>query len=409
MPNQITWTSQKRKISELNPAPYNPRQLTETQAKDLGKSLERFNLADPIVINANNRIIGGHQRINILKTKGALEVDVRVPSRQLTEHEEKELNLRLNKNLGEWDYDLLADFDEDLLKDVGFESKELDKIFQLDTAEADDVPDARPTTDIKAGDIFTLGRHRVMCGDSTKREDVERLMDGKKADMVVTSPPYFNQRPEYAIFKTYDAYNNFLKEVVLNIKSIANNSFILCWNTGDNQPDCLPMIADQTCLIHSHGFDYIETIIWKKAGAVYSIPRSAHIRTNQHYYPAICWEPIIIFRIGKHPQFEASDCDFVSSFGTNHWEMNQVIGSQQEKIGHPAIFPLEIPIRCLSAYSKKEAVCFEPFCGSGSTLIACEQTNRICYGMEIDPIYCQVIVDRWEKLTGKKAEKWAQK
>jgi ParB family chromosome partitioning protein len=92
----ISWKSEKRKISELNPAPYNPRELTEIQAKDLSTSLERFNLADPIIINTNNRIIGGHQRINILKQAGDIEVDVRVPSRELTEHEEKELNIRLN-------------------------------------------------------------------------------------------------------------------------------------------------------------------------------------------------------------------------------------------------------------------------------------------------------------------------
>jgi len=138
----ITWKTEKRKISELKPAPYNPRELTEQQAKDLSTSLERFNLADPIVINLNNRIIGGHQRINILKQSGNLSVDVRVPSRKLTDHEEKELNLRLNKNLGQWDYDMLANFDEDMLKDIGFDSKELDKIFQLETkTEDDDVPE----------------------------------------------------------------------------------------------------------------------------------------------------------------------------------------------------------------------------------------------------------------------------
>ena len=125
---KIQWHNEKRTISELNPAKYNPRRLTDKQVKDLDTSLQRFNLADPIVINKNNTIIGGHQRINILKTKGINEVDVRVPDKELTEEQEKELNLRLNKNLGEWDYDLLADFDEDLLKDVGFESEELDKI-----------------------------------------------------------------------------------------------------------------------------------------------------------------------------------------------------------------------------------------------------------------------------------------
>src|SRR3990167_8582949 len=160
---QLVWTSEKRSLSDLIPAEYNPRQMTEKQAKDLQTSLERFSLADPIVINSNNRIIGGHMRYQILKGKGIDSVDVRIPSRELNEQEEKELNIRLNRNLGEWDFDKLANFDEDFLKDIGFESEELDKIFQLDmNPEADDVPDTRPTTDIKLGDLFSLGNHRVM-------------------------------------------------------------------------------------------------------------------------------------------------------------------------------------------------------------------------------------------------------
>jgi len=195
--DRITWTNEKRKISELTHAEYNPRQLTEKQAKDLDASLERFNLADPIIINADNKIIGGHQRINILKRRGAVEVDVRVPSRQLTEHEEKELNLRLNKNLGEWDFDLLADFDQEMLLDVGFDSAELDKMFQLEPdAKDDEVPEPPEAPISKTGDIWILGRHRVMCGDSTKIDDVEKLMDGKKADMVFTDPPYGNGSSE---------------------------------------------------------------------------------------------------------------------------------------------------------------------------------------------------------------------
>src|SRR3990167_3063082 len=158
MQASIIWHSQKRKISELKPAPYNPRELTEKQAQDLATSLELFNLAEPIVINQNNTIVGGHQRINILKAKygdNGTEVDVRVPNRLLTKDEEVELNLRLNKNLGQWNFDALANFDEELLKDVGFESQELDKIFQLDLPNEDDVPEVRKTN-IKLGDMLVF-------------------------------------------------------------------------------------------------------------------------------------------------------------------------------------------------------------------------------------------------------------
>lgn len=128
---KIIWHSETRKITDLNPAPYNPRQLTKKQAEDLGKSLDKFSLAEPLVINLNNTLVGGHQRLALLKLKGILEVDVRVPDRELSSAEEQELNLRLNKNVGEWDFDALANLSEDLLKEVGFEQEELD--FHMET------------------------------------------------------------------------------------------------------------------------------------------------------------------------------------------------------------------------------------------------------------------------------------
>ena len=186
----INWKAEKRKLSELTPAEYNPRQSNDKEWRDLEESLSKFNLASPIIINKNNKVIGGHFRLRILRERNVSDVDVRVPDRLLDPEEEKELNLRLNKNLGAWDFDKLANFEEDFLKGVGFESEELDKIFQLDTdKDADAVPEVRETI-IKRGDIFVLGQHRLMCGDATSREDVERLMDGQKADMVFTDPPY---------------------------------------------------------------------------------------------------------------------------------------------------------------------------------------------------------------------------
>jgi len=125
MPNEITWKTERRKISELKPAEYNPRKATEKECQDLSESLEKFSVADPIVINRNNNVIGGHFRIKILKDKGIKEVDVRVPNKLLTTEEEQELNLRLNKNLGSWDYEMLANFNKELLEVVGFSNEEI--------------------------------------------------------------------------------------------------------------------------------------------------------------------------------------------------------------------------------------------------------------------------------------------
>src|SRR3990167_9961204 len=155
--NTLSWKNEKRNINQIIPAKYNPRQWPEKETKNLETSLHRFNLADPLIINSDNTIIGGHFRFNILKQKGLKEIDVRVPSRKLTEKEEKELNLRLNRNLGLWDNKILAAFDEDMLTDIGFDSKELDRIFGLDAdPKDDDVPNPSKKTDIKLGDMFQL-------------------------------------------------------------------------------------------------------------------------------------------------------------------------------------------------------------------------------------------------------------
>ena len=193
----ITWTTEKRKIADLVPAEYNPRFATEKECQDLSTSLERFSLADPLVINRNNRVIGGHFRLNILKKRGIQEVDVRIPDRELNEIEERELNLRLNRNLGQFDLDALANFDEELLKVVGFSSEELDKIFELDLNEPEQFDLQKElerlkiaTIEAQKGDIWQLGDHRLMCGDSTNLEDLLRLCSDEKMDFCFTDPPY---------------------------------------------------------------------------------------------------------------------------------------------------------------------------------------------------------------------------
>lgn len=169
MENLIIWKSGTRKISDLKPAAYNPRKMTKKQEKDLAHSIDKFNLADPIVINADNTIIGGHQRIKILSGRGAEDVDVRIPSRQLNAIEEKELNLRLNKNLGQWDLSGLANFDKVMLVDVGFDA---DKIFgNTDNKELKTVSfQASQKTKIK------LGQHKLIVGKETTPGDVQHII-----------------------------------------------------------------------------------------------------------------------------------------------------------------------------------------------------------------------------------------
>jgi DNA modification methylase len=387
------------KIDKLKPSEYNPRKASKKQVEDVKKSIERFGLVDPIIVNsAENRkdiVIGGHLRLEVAKDMGIKEVPVvyvNIPDIE----KEKELNIRLNKNIGDFDYDLLANFDEDLLKDVGFESEELDKIFDLDleaNPKDDEVPDVQKETNIKYGDIFQLGNHRIMCGDATKKEDLEKLMNGKKADMVFTAPPYnvdYSTKNEYLYkigigkgnrkkpitndnIKDFDLFcNNFLS----NLKDFLNeyNSVYLTY-TG---VDLITLLN----AIKNNDYYFSQILIWLKNRVVFG-------RLNyllRHELIIYCW-------YGKHK--------FYGNKQQSVWEVDKPVKSDL----HPTMKPIELIEKAILNSSQREEIVLDLFLGSGSTLIACEKTNRICYGMELEPLYVQVIIDRWEKLTGNKAVK----
>jgi len=382
--DNITWLTEKRKISELIPAPYNPRELTETQAKDLSTSLERFNLADPIIINKDNTIIGGHQRINILKSKvgnNGFEVDVRVPSRSLTKDEERELNLRLNKNLGQWDFDALANFDEALLKDIGFDSKELDKIFQLDAKpEDDDVPDARPTTDIKLGDMFKLGEHILLCGDCTVEANVARLMGGLKADMVFTDMPYGIDKDgiENDNLKA-DEFDEFNDKYISALPVKENVGFICYHSTRTFNPTINSALRN--------GWKFEKMMFFYRPDKFPVHTWNGWMMTSQ---------AILLFTKGKVAYRKISPA---------HQDVYTITSADliEGKVKHPTIKPIGNICDLLKHFEAD--VIFDGFGGSGSTLIACEKLNRKCRMMEIDSVYCQVIIDRWEKFTNGKSVK----
>ena len=200
MSKKLEWHTEKRKIGELLPYEFNPRRLTEKQYKDLKKSLEKFNLVEIPAIDIDGTILAGHQRIKILAELYGTdyEIDVRIPNRKLTEKEIQEYNIRSNKNTGEWDFEALANFfDVDDLLNWGFTEEELQ--IDLNIIENEEGKEEKENiinfeeeekVIIKRGDLIELGQHRILCGDSTNKSDVDRLMNGEKADMVFTDPPY---------------------------------------------------------------------------------------------------------------------------------------------------------------------------------------------------------------------------
>ena len=380
------------KSSDIIFAEYNPRQLTKDQYNNLKDSLKRFGLVDPLIINKNkkrkNILVGGHQRLKIAREIGmdnipCVEVD-------LSLNEEKELNIRLNKNVGEWDYDSLANyFDVDDLVDWGFSDDELQ--FYEDEPEQgliedDEIPEVEEAI-TKQGDLWILGEHRLLCGDATKKEDVDMLMDGEKADMVFTDPPYNVDYEGYTEEKltiksdamSEDEYIKFLSDTFMNYKNTVKGggSLYVCHASS------WQMETEQA--LKDHKIEVRNQIIWGKNTFAWGFGRYKF----QH-------EPIFYCHIkGK------SDNWYGNKSQSTLWLENKPVANKL----HPTMKPVEIVLRATDNSSKDGDLIIDFFLGSGTTLIACEKTNRKCYGMELDPHYCDVIVKRWEEFTGKKAER----
>ena len=369
------------KINKLKPAEYNPRQITTKQYNDLKESIRQFDLVDPIIVNKDMTVIGGHQRLKVCKDLNYKDVDCVILD--LSKEEERELNIRLNKSGGEWDMDMLAnEFEIEELKDWGFKEIELglniDKIVEGNT-EDDHIPEVKESR-VKLGDVWKLGKHRLMCGDSTKESDVEKLMNGQKADMVFTDPPYgMNLETD-----------NSKKMVVKGIKTSQNHKKVL----GDNEDFTTKLITtifknfDYCKEIFVFGIDYFAELI-KEKGSWFVWDKYPTDKNNERFGSAF----ELIYSKQKHKR----KIYRIMSLNVGH--------HKREKITHPTQKPSDLICEILKEYSKKYNIIIDLYLGSGSTLIACEKTNRICYGMELDTKYCDVIIERWEQFTGQKANK----
>lgn len=400
---KLHWTTEKRKIKDLLPADYNPRQMTEAQAKELRKSLEKFDLVEIPAVNTDGIILAGHQRLHILGLmgRGDEEIDVRIPNRPLTELEAQEYNLRSNKNTGEWDMDKLFAMPEGLLEEVGFSNKEIQSLIDghTDTKEDDYDVDKGLETPVRVekGQIWQLGSHRLMCGDSTDKQDVERLMDGKRAGMFLSDPPYnvalgMNETPEEAKKRNRRTDGLVVQNDEMNDEDF--NGFLFNVFT----------VADS--VLDEGGVFYI----WHADSEGYNF-RSACKQVGWKVRQCLIWNKSSLIMGRQDYQWKHEPCLYGWKDGAAHlWNSDRtqttVIDFQKPSNSklHPTMKPIELMVYQIKNSSNIDQIILDLFGGSGSTLIACEQTDRVCYMMEIDPKYCTVILDRWEKLTGKKAE-----
>ena len=382
-------------VSKINPAEYNPRSITKDEFSGLKTSLKTFGQQENLIVNKDMTLISGHQRLEAMKALGWDEAVCNVVD--LDKHEEKKLNVLMNSQAisGKWDDLKLAEILEELKLDDNYEALRLNELEPLDLSptevEEDEAPEVSQEPPVsKLGEIYQLGRHRVMCGDST--EDIEKLLNGTRANMAFTDPPYnvdygSNQSPIWGKSRT-----------ILNDKMsdedwlifIDKFNKVLVDNTDGGiyiAMSCkeLDRVKQSFENVGGHWSSYI---IWVKQQLV---PGRKDYQSK--------YEPILYgWREGlKDRYFKDSRKE------TDVWEHDRPSRSEE----HPTMKPLSLVIQAINDSSKLQDVVLDTFLGSGSTLIACEQTDRTCYGMELDPKYVDVIRKRYAKFIGKE-EEWQE-
>ena len=380
---------EKINIAQLSPAKYNPRKDLkpgDAEYEKLKRSVEEFGCVEPIIWNkTTGRVIGGHQRLKVLVDLGLKEVDCVVV--EINEEREKALNIALNKINGEWDTDKLAmlisdlqgsDFDVSL---TGFDEDELADLFEkseereVKEDEFDLTAELEKASFVEHGDIWIVGRHRLMCGDATSREDVSMLMDGKRANLVVTDPPYNCSYEGGTGMKIInDSWDNskkfyqFLLDAFKNAyDNLSDGSAFYCFHSDAEKVNFFNATVDA-------GFHYSTTCIWVKNALV--IGRMDYQMRH---------EPIVYaFKNTAKHKF------YGDRKQTTVWEFDKPAKSQL----HPTTKPLSLVAYPIKMSSQENGIVLDLFGGSGSTLIACEQMNRVCHTMELDEKYASVILRR---------------
>lgn len=413
---KLTWSVTARKVIDLTKNGYNPRKLSESERRDLENSIKEFGAVVPIVLNIGSRtniIIGGEQRLKIYADLGIAEVECMIPSRELTLEEEKELNLRLNKNTGSWSEELLKEFDMDMLLDVGFGDEELQNLFDdVDMAEDDFELDKAiketPIAKVKSGEIYELGKHRLLVGDSTDEDQVKKLMQDDLADIVWMDPPYNiswdyggKYNGSYKDNKSEEEYSEFISKSMETAKKFAKpDSHFFYWSDPNS-------IGLTQSLYDKHGIKKRRVCLW--------------IKSNQNCTPKIAWnrlyEPCTYGTVNEpylNPNFRNANEILNQEVTTG----NQVLDELQDMIDlwlvkrdntqsylHPTQKPVTLNEKPFKRCSAPGHIIFSGFAGSGSDLIACEQLNRVWRGVEKDLVFATIIIDRWEKFTNLKAKK----
>jgi DNA modification methylase len=405
--------TEKVKISEVKPNDSNPRIIKDDKFKKLVRSIKEFPQMleiRPIVVDENNIVLGGNMRLKACKEAGLKYVYI-IKASELTKEQKQEFIIKDNVGFGEWDWDILAnEWDVEKVEDWGLDLPvDLAVANELEAEEDDyEIPN-EINTDIVLGDLFEIGEHRLLCGDSTCSDTVSKLMNGEKAELLFTSPPYSDMR-EYNGEKDLSVDNlaefiptwmPFVEYQVVNLGiQRKDNDIVQYWDSYIEKA-------------RSCGYKLMAWNVWHKS--------SVSVGQQSAFVP-IYHEWIFVFGTkfkdinrtwereqkatskNKRKVRQADGSMKESTIGNQEAkkEMESVFSSNVElgeiRSQHPATFPIELPSEYIKAITNEKDIIAESFTGSGSTMVASHQLKRKCYGMELDPKYCQVIVDRMKKL-----------
>jgi len=412
----LVWLTVIRKVNDLIPYSKNPRKISKEQMENLKKSLKKFGLAEIPCIDTDNKIIAGHQRIKALQLLGQGEemIDVRIPNRKLTQEEYDQYLITSNAVTGEWDFELLKDFDLDLLTDIGFDANLLTNIWDDDVSLKDENFDVEKelskikTPKTKPGDIIELGSHKLICGDSTNPETLKILFGKEKASMIYSDSVYNinldynkglggkqNYGGEVIDKRTDEEYKEFLRQSLVAALTVTKpDCHVFYWNTEQQ-------IWIVQTLYRELGISNKRVCLWVKNG---------HNPTPQVAFNK-CYEPCIYGTIGS-PYLSKKEQGLTEIFNKdittgndsldeiNIWTAKRV---SSKEYSHATTKPVELHEKAIRRCTKPGDIILDSFGGSGSTLIAGEQLKRKVYLIELEPVFCDLIIKRYEKLTGKKA------
>jgi DNA modification methylase len=383
------------KIKDIKNNPNNPRIIKDDKFKKLVASIREFPKMleiRPIVVNDDMIVLGGNMRLKAIKELGLTDAPV-IKISDLTDEQQRQFIIKDNAGFGEWDWNMLAnEWDTDELEKWGLDLPDFVQT-ELEAVEDDfDVDADGIETDIVLGDLFEIGEHRLLCGDSTDSDAVARLMDGQKADMVFTDPPYnigfkgsmsnkmvngkkapadsANQRHDEIKndAMSEEQFYNFISDILKEIKINCLGAFYICFGSQTLNQLLQPLL--------DLGIEYKSIIIWMKNQAIFS---GKDFKSR--------YEPIVYGRFN----------DFFNGARFNEEDIWQFARTQKNDL-HPTMKPIPLIENALNYSSKEGMNILDFFLGSGSTMVASHQLKRKCYGMELDPKYCQVIIDRMKKL-----------